>query len=171
MRMGEIADRPTLPHRGIRFLTWIDILPAGILNRIGVQSKPPFGKSEYPKSRRLNISLQSNIQHPSWKNVGWVLTTVLTITGFGVHGDSGDEGFKEQLFWNKRCQKGAEKLEKSSASYLEPGCREWRETRKIQSQYASGILRPRRRCKRVSPLKILSILKTAVTLRLNIRSP
>ena len=29
------------------------------------------------------------------------LTTYLTITGFGAHGDSGDESFKEQLFWNK----------------------------------------------------------------------
>ena len=36
------------------------------------------------------------------------LTTYLTITRFGVHGDSGDESSKEQLFWNKRCQKGAE---------------------------------------------------------------
>ena len=36
------------------------------------------------------------------------LTTYLTITGFGAHGDSGDKSSKEQLFWNKRCQKGAE---------------------------------------------------------------
>ena len=40
------------------------------------------------------------------------LTTYLTITGFGVHGDSGDESSKEQLFWNKRCQKGAEIVRK-----------------------------------------------------------
>ena len=38
------------------------------------------------------------------------LTTYLTITGFGAHGDSGDESFKEQLFRNKRCQKGAENV-------------------------------------------------------------
>lgn len=37
------------------------------------------------------------------------LTTYLTTTGFGVHGDSGDESSKEQLFRNKRCQKEAEK--------------------------------------------------------------
>ena len=40
------------------------------------------------------------------------LTTYLTITGFGAHGDSGDESFKEQLFRNKRCQKGAENVRK-----------------------------------------------------------
>ena len=40
------------------------------------------------------------------------LTTYLTITGFGAHGDSGDESFKEQLFRNKRCQKGADVVRK-----------------------------------------------------------
>ena len=40
------------------------------------------------------------------------LTTYLTITGFGVHGDSGDESSKEQLFRNGRCQKGAEIVRK-----------------------------------------------------------
>ena len=40
------------------------------------------------------------------------LTTYLTITGFGAHGDSGDESFKEQLFWNKICQKGTENVRK-----------------------------------------------------------
>lgn len=40
------------------------------------------------------------------------LTTYLTTTGFGAHGDSGDESFKEQLLWNKWCQKGAEIVRK-----------------------------------------------------------
>ena len=40
------------------------------------------------------------------------LTTYLTITGFGAHGDSGDKSFKEQLFWNKWCQKGVEIVRK-----------------------------------------------------------
>lgn len=40
------------------------------------------------------------------------LTTYLTITGFGAHGNSGDESSKELLFWNKRCQKGAENVRK-----------------------------------------------------------
>jgi hypothetical protein len=40
------------------------------------------------------------------------LTTYLTITGFGVHGNSGYESSKEQLFWNKRCQKGAGNIRK-----------------------------------------------------------
>ena len=44
-----------------------------------------------------------------WKRF---LTTYLTITGFGAHGNSGDESFKEQLFRNKRCQKGAENVRK-----------------------------------------------------------
>ena len=46
------------------------------------------------------------------------LTTYLTITGFGAHGDSGDESFKEHHFRNKRCQKERKMLEKSSTSYL-----------------------------------------------------
>lgn len=41
-----------------------------------------------------------------------VLTTYLTITGFGAHGGIGDESFKEHPFWNKRCQKGAENVRK-----------------------------------------------------------
>ena len=40
------------------------------------------------------------------------LTTYLTITGFGAHGNSGDESSKEQLFRNERCQKGAEIVRK-----------------------------------------------------------
>lgn len=40
------------------------------------------------------------------------LTTYLTITGFGVHGDIGDESFKEHLFRNKRCEKEAEIVRK-----------------------------------------------------------
>ena len=40
------------------------------------------------------------------------LTTYLTITGFGAHGGSGDESSKEQIFRNKRYQKGAENVRK-----------------------------------------------------------
>ena len=40
------------------------------------------------------------------------MITYLTITGFGAHGNSGDKSFKEQLFWNERCQKGAEIVRK-----------------------------------------------------------
>jgi len=36
----------------------------------------------------------------------------LTITGFGAHGDSGDESSKEQLFRNKRGEKEAEIVRK-----------------------------------------------------------
>lgn len=46
------------------------------------------------------------------------LTTYLTITGFGAHGDSGDESFKEQLSRNKRCQKGAENVRKKFPEFF-----------------------------------------------------
>ena len=46
------------------------------------------------------------------------LTTYLTITGFGAHGDSGDESSKEQLFRNKRCQKGAEIVRKKFPEFF-----------------------------------------------------
>ena len=49
------------------------------------------------------------------------LTTYLTITGFGVHGNSGDESFKDQLFRNERCQKGAENVRKKFPEFF--GCR------------------------------------------------
>ena len=47
-----------------------------------------------------------------------VLTTYLTITGFGVHGDSGDESFKEQLSRNNRCQKGADNVRKKFPEFF-----------------------------------------------------
>ena len=46
------------------------------------------------------------------------LTTYLTITGFGVHGDSGDESFKEQLSRNNRCQKGADNVRKKFPEFF-----------------------------------------------------
>ena len=46
------------------------------------------------------------------------LTTYLTITGFGAHGDSGDKSFKEQLFRNERCQKGAEIVRKKFPEFF-----------------------------------------------------
>jgi len=46
------------------------------------------------------------------------LTTYLTITGFGAHGDSGDESSKEQLFRNERCQKGAEIVRKKFPEFF-----------------------------------------------------
>ena len=54
---------------------------------------------------------------PRFQGSGF-LTTYLTITGFGVHGDSGDESSKEQLFRNKRCQIGAEIVSKKFPEFF-----------------------------------------------------
>ena len=54
---------------------------------------------------------ESGEKLPGFQGSGF-LTTYLTITGFGVHGNSGDESFKEQLIRNKWCQKGAENVRK-----------------------------------------------------------
>lgn len=45
-----------------------------------------------------------------WQNRG--LTTFMTTTGFGAHGDSRDESSKEQLFRNKKCQIAAGNIRK-----------------------------------------------------------
>ena len=46
------------------------------------------------------------------------LTTYLTITGFGAHGDSGDESSKEQLYRSKVFQTERKAFDVSSSSHL-----------------------------------------------------
>ena len=66
---------------------------------------------------------------------------MLTIAGFGAYGNSGDNGSKEQLFRNKRCQKGTEIVRKSSNSSLEAGCREF-ESRHLDQKEKEGLCPP-----------------------------
>ena len=53
------------------------------------------------------------------------LTTYLTITGFGTHGGSGDERFKEQLFRSEACQVERKGFKVSSHIHLGPRDREF----------------------------------------------
>ena len=53
------------------------------------------------------------------------MTTYLTITGFGAHGNSGDESFKDDLFRSKVFQTERKGFEVSSGRHLGPGCREF----------------------------------------------
>ena len=66
------------------------------------------------------------------------LTTYLTITGFGVHGDSGVKSFKADPHRSKEFQTEPTGFEKSSGRHLGPGCREF-ESRHSDHQSRKSI--------------------------------
>ena len=64
----------------------------------------PCGGSEEQPNKAMNVLCRPRVQ----SQVRHVLCVARIDAYFGAHGDSGDKSSKEQLFRNKRCQKGAE---------------------------------------------------------------